>query len=110
LLLVNILLIITGMFFDSTSAVSILSIILMPVAVTFNIDPVHFGVIMVVNMALGCVTPPVGVNLFVACRIGRVKIEDMIKELLPYWIVLIIDLMIISYVPQIVLFLPSLIR
>jgi C4-dicarboxylate transporter DctM subunit len=110
LLLVNILLIITGMFFDSTSAVSILSIILMPVAVAFGIDPVHFGVIMVVNMALGCVTPPVGVNLFVACRIGQVKIEDMIKELAPYWLVLIADLMIISYVPHLTLFLPGLIR
>jgi C4-dicarboxylate transporter DctM subunit len=107
LLLVNILLIIAGMFFDSTSAVSILSIILTPVAISFGVDPVHFGVIMVVNMALGCVTPPVGVNLFVACRIGNVRIEDMVKELLPYWLILIVDLMIITYVPQIVLFLPS---
>jgi C4-dicarboxylate transporter DctM subunit len=65
---------------------------------------------MVVNMALGCVTPPVGVNLFVACRIGHVRIEDMVKELLPYWLILIVDLMIISYVPQIVLFLPNMLK
>lgn len=108
LLLVNILLIITGMFFDSNSAVTILSGILTPVAISFGIDPVHFGVMMVVNMALGCVTPPVGVNLFVVCRIGQVKIESLVRELVPYWLVLIADLMIIAYVPKITLFLPGL--
>lgn len=110
LLLVNILLIITGMFFDSTSAVSVLSGILAPVAVAFGVNPVHFGVIMVVNMALGCVTPPVGVNLFVACRIGKIRIEDMVKELVPYWLVLIVDLMIITYVPQITMLLPNMMK
>ena len=108
LLLINILLIITGLFFDSTSCVSVFSVILTPVAVAFGIDPVHFGIIMIVNMALGCVTPPVGVNLFVACRIGQVTIEKMIKELVPFWIVLIGTLMIITYVPEISLFLPNL--
>ena len=101
LLLVNLLLIVCGMFFDSTSAVTVLAGILAPVAVAFGVNPIHFGVIMVVNMALGCVTPPVGVNLFVACRIGQVSIEEMSKELVPYWILLIADLLLITYVPAI---------
>ena len=63
---------------------------------------------MVVNMALGCVTPPVGGNLFVACRIGQVSIEEMSKELVPYWILLIADLLLITYVPAISMTLPNL--
>lgn len=108
LLLVNLLLIVCGMFFDSTSAVTVLAGILAPVAVAFGVNPIHFGAIMVVNMALGCVTPPVGVNLFVACRIGQVSIEEMSKELVPYWILLIADLLLITYVPAISMTLPNL--
>ena len=110
LLMVNVMLLVVGMFFDSSTAVSILSGILAPVAFSFGIDPVHFGVLMCCNMAIGMVTPPVGVNLFVACRIGNIKMENMVKELIPYWGVLIVDLLIISFVPQITLFLPSLIK
>ena len=108
LMLTILLLTLTGMFFDSNSAVTVLGGILAPVAIAFNIDVIHFGIIMIVNMAIGCVTPPVGVNLFVACRLGDIQMEKMIKELVPYWIVLIIDLIIIAVVPQISLFLPGL--
>ena len=108
LLLVNILLVFTGMFFDSTSAVTVLAGILAPVAAGFGVDPIHFGVIMVVNMALGCTTPPVGVNLFVACRIGKVTIEEMTKELIPYWAILVTDLMLITYIPAISMTIPNL--
>lgn len=110
LLLTIVLLTITGMFFDSTSAVTVLAGILTPVALTFGIDPVHFGVIMIVNMAIGCVTPPVGVNLFVACKLGDIKMEKMFRELIPYWVVLIFDLLLIAFIPQISLFLPCLMR
>ena len=102
-----VLLTLTGMFFDSTSAVTVLAGILTPVALVFGIDPIHFGVIMIVNMAIGCVTPPVGVNLFVACKLGDIKMEKMIKQLIPFWVVLLFDLLVIAFVPQLSLFLPS---
>lgn len=110
LTLTMLLLTLTGMFFDSTSAVTVLAGILSPVALAFGIDPIHFGVIMIVNMAIGCVTPPVGVNLFVACKLGDIKMESMIKQLIPFWVVLFIDLIIIAFVPQLSLFLPSIMR
>lgn len=102
------LLTITGMFFDSNTAVTVLAGILAPIAAVFGIDMIHFGIIMIVNMAIGCVTPPVGVNLFVACRIADIKMEKLFKELIPYWILLIVDLIIIAFVPQISLLLPNL--
>ena len=108
LLLTILLLTLTGMFFDSTSAVTVLAGILTPVAIAFGINPIHFGVIMIVNMAIGCVTPPVGVNLFVACKLGDIQMEKMFKELVPFWIMLLIDLIVIAFVPQLSLFLPSL--
>lgn len=110
LLLTIVLLTITGMFFDSNTAVTVLGCILVPVAKSFGIDVVHFGVIMIVNMAIGCVTPPVGVNLFVACRLGDIKMEEMFKQLIPYWILLLVDLLIIAFVPQISLLLPNLMK
>lgn len=107
LLLTIVLLTITGMFFDSNSAVTVLAGILTPIAISFGVDPIHFGVIIIVNMAIGCVTPPVGVNLFVACKLGDIKMEKMFKELVPYWCVLLLDLLIIAFVPEISLFLPG---
>ncbi|ADY14480.1 TRAP transporter large permease [Sphaerochaeta globosa] len=108
LILTILLLTLTGMFFDSTSAVTVLAGILTPVAIAFGINPIHFGVIMIVNMAIGCVTPPVGVNLFVACKLGDIQMEKMFKELIPFWIVILLDLIVIAFVPQLSLFLPSL--
>ena len=108
LILTILLLTLTGMFFDSTSAVTVLAGILTPVAIAFGINPIHFGVIMIVNMAIGCVTPPVGVNLFVACKLGEIQMEKMFKELVPFWIMLLIDLIVIAFIPQLSLFLPSL--
>ena len=107
ILLTIVLLTLTGMFFDSTSAVTVLAGILTPVAIVFGIDPIHFGVIMIVNMAIGCVTPPVGVNLFVACKLGNIQMDKMIRQLVPFWAVLIFDLLVIAFVPQLSLFLPS---
>ena len=107
LLLTILLLTITGMFFDSNSAVTVLAGILTPIAISFGVDPIHFGVVIIVNMAIGCVTPPVGVNLFVACKLGEIKMEKMFKELVPYWGVLLLDLLVIAFIPQISLLLPS---
>src|SRR5690606_17286934 len=76
LLIVNLILLVVGMFFESTSAILILAPILVPVAAQFGIDPIHFGIIMIVNLAIGMVTPPVGVNLFVSCQIAKISLED----------------------------------
>ena len=108
LLLVNLILLIIGMFLETGAAIVIMAPILTPVAVTFGIDPVHFGIIMIVNLAVGMVTPPVGVNLFVACQIAGLRIEHLIKPLLPFYFVLVVNILLITYLPQLSLWLPSL--
>jgi len=99
LLIVNLLLLIVGMFIETLAAIVILTPILAPMAISLGIDPIHFGAIIIVNLAIGMVTPPVGVNLFVVAQIANIKIEAMIAPLLGFLTVLIIDLMIISYIP-----------
>lgn len=108
LLIVNVVLLIVGMFFESTSAILILAPILVPVAVQFGIDPIHFGMIMIVNLAIGMVTPPIGVNLFVSCQIAKISLEEISKGLLPFFATLIINLIIVTYVPAISTWLPGL--
>ena len=99
LLGVNAALFIIGMFIETSAAIIVLAPILAPVAVHFGIDPVHFGLIMVVNLALGMITPPFGVNLFAACTVARISLDRMIKDLLPFVAVILVCLMIITYVP-----------
>src|SRR5690606_39263023 len=99
LLLVNILLFFIGMFVEALAAILILAPILAPVAVSFGIDPIHFGMVIIVNLAIGMVTPPVGVNLFVVCQIANLKLEQLIRPLLIFLAVLVINVAIISYVP-----------
>ena len=109
-LMANILLLIVGMFFDAGSAILILAPILLPIAVSVGIDPVHFGIVMIVNLAMGMITPPVGVNLFVVCEIGNIKLEQVARALVPYFLMMVVDLMLLSYIPQISTFLPNLMR
>ena len=99
LLGVNAALFIIGMFIETSAAIIVLAPILAPVAVHFGIDPVHFGLIMVVNLALGMITPPFGVNLFAACTVARISLDRMIKDLLPFVAVILVCLMIVTYVP-----------
>lgn len=110
LLIVNLILLVVGMFFESTSAILILAPILVPVAAQFGIDPIHFGIIMIVNLAIGMVTPPVGVNLFVSCQIAKISLEDISKGLLPFFITLIVNLMLVTYIPVISTWLPSMMQ
>ena len=110
LLLVNLLLLAVGMFLETGAAIVIMAPILTPVAIAFGIDPVHFGIIMIVNLAVGMLTPPIGVNLFVAAQIAGLRIEHILKPLIPFYIVLIIDIILITYLPQITLWLPSLLK
>ncbi|KKX54265.1 TRAP transporter large permease [Brevibacillus borstelensis] len=110
LALINLLLIFVGMFFETSASIIILAPLLTPIAVQLGIDPVHFGMIMIVNLAMGMVTPPVGVNLFVACQIAGIKLEELTKALIPFFIMLIVDILIITYVPAISTWLPSLLK
>ena len=83
----------------------ILTPILVPLVKQYGVDPIHFGIIMVVNLAIGFVTPPLGVNLFVASSISGVKIEDIIKKVLPFIVAFIVALILITFIPQISLIL-----
>ncbi len=99
LLLVNVFLIAVGMFMETFAAIIILGPILAPIAASYGIHPVHFGMIMIVNLAIGMVTPPVGVNLFIACGIAKITMEQLIRPLVVFLVVLIGNLMLITYVP-----------
>ncbi|MDO9149563.1 MAG: TRAP transporter large permease [Hydrogenophaga sp.] len=101
LLGVNVALFVIGMFIETSAAIIVLAPILVPVAIYFGIDPVHFGIIMVVNLALGMITPPFGVNLFAACTVARISLDRIIGHLLPFVMVIIGCLMVITYVPSI---------
>jgi C4-dicarboxylate transporter DctM subunit len=106
LLLVNILLLIVGCFMETNAAIIILAPIFIPLMIKIGIDPILFGVIMVVNLAIGMVTPPLGVNLFVACGIGKLTLERISKAAVPFIIAMVAALMIITYIPDISMFLP----
>jgi C4-dicarboxylate transporter DctM subunit len=110
LLLINVLLLVIGMFFDAGAAILIMVPILLPIAISLGIDPIHFGIIMIVNLAMGMITPPIGVNLFVVCEIANIKIEKVSRALVPYFLIMIVDLLLISYIPQISTFLPNLLK
>ncbi len=99
LLGINVALFFIGMFIETSAAILVLAPILVPVAVHFGIDPIHFGLIMVVNLALGMITPPFGVNLFAACTVAKVSLDRIVGHLIPFVLVILACLMVITYVP-----------
>ena len=110
LILINIMLLIVGCFCEAGAAMVILAPLLAPIAQTLGIDLIHFGIIMMTNLAIGMMTPPVGVNLYVVCDSAKVKIEGMMKYLLIYFAVLVVDLMIVTFVPPLSLIIPNLFK
>jgi tripartite ATP-independent transporter DctM subunit len=108
LLLLNIFLLIVGCLLDPTCAQFLLVPILVPLVKSFGINEVHFGVVMVLNLMIGLITPPLGSVAFISCKIAEVKLVDFLKECWPFMIMLIIALMIVTYVPQTVTWLPGL--
>ena len=108
LLMVNIILVIAGCFIDANSALYILCPILFPIAKQLGINPVHLGAVMVVNLALGLITPPVGVNLFTGCGVAGITLNEMVKKIWPFVIAVLIVLLIVTYVPAIPMLLPNL--
>nr|WP_152802877.1 TRAP transporter large permease [Alkalibaculum sporogenes]MPW25412.1 TRAP transporter large permease subunit [Alkalibaculum sporogenes] len=108
LLLINILLLVVGCFMDTTPAIMVLSPILLPVALSIGLSPVHFGIIMVVNLSIGFITPPLGINLFVAARIGSEPLETVTRGIIPFITVMIVCLLLVTYFAPISMFLPNL--
>ncbi|MCD2137866.1 TRAP transporter large permease [Salinicoccus halitifaciens] len=108
MLIINIFLLIVGMFIDTISAIVILTPILLPVVTNIGLDPIHFGVILVMNLAIGFVTPPLGVNLFVASNVGKVPFDKIAKGMIPILVVMLIALMIVTYFPPLSTWIPSL--
>ncbi|MFA6505869.1 MAG: TRAP transporter large permease [Treponemataceae bacterium] len=110
MLVLNVLLLIAGTMVNASSAIVILTPILLPIAIKLGIDPVFFGVLATVNLAIGCITPPVGLDLFVASAITKVPVEKVVKAVMPFLGILLVDLVILSVFPQIILFLPNLLK
>jgi len=107
LLLMNAILLIAGCFLDAISALYIFTPILLPVAIKFGYDPVVLGVVMTVNLAIGMITPPVGVNLYVACGVSKISLKEISMSVLPFLFATVTALLLITYIPQITLFLPD---
>lgn len=110
LFLINILLLLVGMVMDLTPALLILAPILLPVVTRVGVDPLFFGVIMVVNLCIGLITPPVGTVLFTACGLSKLNMSEVVRELWPFLLVMIAVLFLITYVPPLVLYIPGLAR
>ena len=108
LLLINVLLLLLGTLMDMAPLILILTPILLPVVKALGVDPVHFGMIMMVNLGIGLITPPVGSVLFVGSAVSNRRIEDVVKAMLPFFGALLLVLMIVTYVPAISLWLPRL--
>ncbi len=108
LILINVMLLILGTFMDMAPLILICTPILLPVIKAIGVDPVHFGIIMMLNLGIGLVTPPVGTTLFVGCAIGKVPIERASRHLWPFWIAMLVVLMLVTYIPALALWIPSL--
>lgn len=108
LLLMNLLLLFIGTFMDVTPAILIFTPIFLPIVKSFGMSPIQFGIIIVFNLCIGNITPPVGNTLFVGVKVGNLKIEDVMKELIKYYVVIIIVLMFVTYTPDLSLYLPKL--
>ena len=108
LLAVNAFLFVVGMFIETSAAIIVLAPILAPIAAGFGVDPVHFGLVMVINLALGMITPPFGVNLFAACQVADIPLERIVGRLVPFVLVVIACLAVVTYVPAVSLLLRDL--
>jgi tripartite ATP-independent transporter DctM subunit len=108
LLLINLILLILGTFMDMAPLIVITSPIFLPVAMATGMDPVQFGIMMMLNLGIGLVTPPVGSVLFVGCAVGKIKVEQAVRTIWPFYLALFLALMAITFVPALTLTLPGL--
>lgn len=109
LLIMNLILLVAGLFLETIAAMTILVPVLLPVAVTIGVDPVHFGVIMVLNLMIGLITPPVGLSLYVVARVGEVPFHHCVRATLPFIVPLAVVLALITFIPELCLYLPRLV-
>ena len=107
LILVNILMLVVGCFLDTIAAITILVPILLPVAARYGVDPVHFGLIMTLNLMIGLLHPPLGMVLFVLSRVAKLSVERTTMAILPWLVPLLLALLLITFVPMITLWLPQ---
>ena len=108
LLIMNLVLLIVGTFMDLTPAILIFTPIFLPIAKNFGMDPIQFGIMLIFNLCIGNITPPVGNTLFIGCKVGKTKIEDVIKHLIPFYIGILVVLMLVTFIPDISLLIPKL--
>jgi TRAP-type C4-dicarboxylate transport system permease large subunit len=108
LLIINIFLLIIGTFMDITPAVLIFTPIFLPLVTSFGMDPIHFGIMMVMNLSVGNITPPVGSALFAGVSIAKLDLEDVMKPIIPFYVAIIIALLLVTYIPAISMVLPEL--
>ena len=107
LLIMNVILLIVGTFMDPTPAVLIFTPIFLPIATSFGMHPIHFGIMMVFNLCIGTITPPVGPILFTGCKVANVKIEEVFKTLLPYFAVTTVILLLVTFIPALSMTIPN---
>ena len=107
-LVINLVLLIIGTFMDMTPAVLIFTPIFLPVVVALGMDPVHFGIVLVLNLCIGLCTPPVGTILFVGSGVANVSVSQVIKPLIPFLVIMVVVLLLITYIPAISMYLPRL--
>ena len=110
LFLINILLLVLGTLVDMAPSILISTPILLPVMINFGVDPVHFGMIMMLNLGIGLCHPPVGAILFVGCAVGKVSIEEVMRKIWPFYAVMFTVLMLVTYLPALSLWLPELVH
>ena len=108
LIIVNILLLVVGCFMEAGPAIIILVPVLLPIMTSFGVDPIHFGIIMVLNLMIGLITPPVGVILYVLQGITGLKFKEVVSSILPYLGALLVSLMLVTFIPELCTFLPNL--
>jgi tripartite ATP-independent transporter DctM subunit len=109
LMLINFMLLVLGCLMDMAPLILICTPILLPVVMKFGVDPVHFGMIMLLNLGIGLLTPPVGAVLFVGCAVGKVKIEEVMRGIWPFYGVMFAVLMLVTFIPALSLWLPALV-
>ncbi len=110
LLLINIMLLVLGSLMDMAPLIIICTPILLPVAVSIGVDPIHFGMILLVNLGMGLITPPVGATLFVGCAVGKVSMGQMVRTIWPFYLAMMMVLALVTYVPAISMWIPSLLK
>ncbi len=108
LLMINVMLLVLGMIMDMAALILICTPIFLPVVKSLGMDPTQFGIMLLVNLGLGLCTPPVGTCLFVGCAVGKIKIEETLKSIWPFYLAILAALILVTYVPAVSLFLPSL--